>query len=116
MLSVTMPGFAHLPLLVRCGLMGHAAGSDCEVWTTISTSSFPAMGKDELAFVLQVPPEAGLESTFWGQITAYPGWFEIKASGQGRSHLQDMWPAIWVADQKSGLRRFQKEQCSRGAP
>ena len=60
MLRVTMPGLAQLPLLVRRGLMGYAAGSLSEGWTTISTSSFPALGKDEYSFVLQVPPEAGL--------------------------------------------------------
>ena len=46
---------SQLPLLSGRGLMGHAAGSHTEGWTAMSTSSFPAMGKEEYTFVLQVP-------------------------------------------------------------
>ena len=47
---------SQLPLLSGRGLMGHAAGSHTEGWTAMSTSSFPAMGKEEYTFGLQVPP------------------------------------------------------------
>ena len=47
---------SQLPLLSGRDLMGHAADSNTEGWTAMSTSSFRAMGKEEYTFVLQVPP------------------------------------------------------------
>ena len=55
-----MPVGARLPLLSECGLTGLEAGTHTEGWTTISTSSFPALGKQEYSFVLEVPAEEGL--------------------------------------------------------
>ena len=59
-LRVTMSVCAQLPLLNERGLMGHAPGSHSEDWTPFSTSSFPAMGKEEYCFVVQDPPWAGI--------------------------------------------------------
>ena len=47
-----MPFCSQLPLLTVRGLMVHADGSHPEGWTTMSTSSFHAMGKEEYTFVL----------------------------------------------------------------